>query len=400
MSGPNPFDAIAHLASLTQAYADLPRLDPQTISAWPITDKATVKSQPEHYLSSAAGPAARCYTTSGSTGTPLKVLRTAGEHARNIASVAEAMKPILPLVPWAVGTLSSDGPAAVDLYEGIVVRHGGLMLRRFPYNPNVGMAGVVADLKDPRTNTLITTPGVASDMRAVLGDAELGHAGIEVVLCVGEPLTPARAHVLQWVFGCPVYSSSFGSTETATVAVACRDGRLHLLDHVVAEVLEPGSEVPVSATAGRAGEFVVTNLLAEAMPLVRLATGDRVQVAACNCGDPTLTVTVAGREDDFVRAGGEPIGPIEVEENLFWTEAVIDYRLFAATELEVTRIDLQVVPGTPPVTGQQAADRWLERFGAPITVALTEDLPAATKAGAATKSWRRSHVRVQRGRAA
>lgn len=118
---------------------------------------------------------------------------------------------------------------------------------------------------------------------ATLADAFDRRAGVRLVLCGCEPLTPALRDRMERGFGAPV-REIYCRPEFGLMACECRTGGpLHICDDgIVLEVLEPHDR---PADTGRVGEVVGTNLHAFAVPLIRLRTGDRAAlVRGCQCG--------------------------------------------------------------------------------------------------------------------
>jgi phenylacetate-CoA ligase len=132
----------------------------------------------------------------------------------------------------------------------------------------------------------------------------------------GEMLSEGKRRFLSDLIGARVYQD-YGSTETTSLAAECEEGRLHLNeDRFFFEVRLPAAAA--CAAQGR-GELVVTSLRREAMPLVRYAIGDHVEVSpsSCPCGSRAREVTVWGRMDDEIRCQGRRFFPIELEDRVY-----------------------------------------------------------------------------------
>jgi phenylacetate-CoA ligase len=110
----------------------------------------------------------------------------------------------------------------------------------------------------------------------------------------GEPLSPARRARIAEVWGAPVVEE-YGATETGSLAGECPYGRLHLwADRAIFEVHDPRTG---RTTPDGRGQLVVTPLYREAMPLLRYAIEDDVEVSYpdCACGWALPVVRVLGR---------------------------------------------------------------------------------------------------------
>lgn len=134
----------------------------------------------------------------------------------------------------------------------------------------------------------------------------------------GEMLSEGKRRFLSDLIGARVYQD-YGSTETTSLAAECEEGRLHLNeDRFFFEVRPPSTTGTACAAEGR-GELVVTSLRREAMPLLRYAIGDHVEVrpSSCPCGARAREVTVWGRLDDVIRCQGRRLFPIEIEDRVY-----------------------------------------------------------------------------------
>ncbi|MGI5238101.1 phenylacetate--CoA ligase family protein [Dactylosporangium sp. CA-139066] len=110
----------------------------------------------------------------------------------------------------------------------------------------------------------------------------------------GEPVGPARKARIARVWGAPVVEE-YGATETGSLAGECEHGTMHLwADRAVFEVHDPATGE--LRPDGR-GQLVVTPLYREAMPLLRYAIEDEVEVSyvQCPCGWHLPSVRLLGR---------------------------------------------------------------------------------------------------------
>jgi phenylacetate-CoA ligase len=154
----------------------------------------------------------------------------------------------------------------------------------------------------------------------------------------GEPLSPARRARIAELWGAPVVEE-YGATETGSLAGECPYGRLHLwADRALFEVHDPrtGRTTPT----GR-GQLVVTPLYREAMPLLRYAIEDDVEITHpdCPCGWVLPVVRVLGR----YRADAARLTQIDVEELVFGLSADLGVLFWRArTDGDRLRIQIEV----------------------------------------------------------
>lgn len=125
-----------------------------------------------------------------------------------------------------------------------------------------------------------------------------GEIGLRAVVPTSEPLTTRQRATIGRVFGAPV-QNEYGCGEVGAIAYECREGRLHVMPHLVVEVVTDGG---APAGPGEAGEIVVTDLANFAQPLVRFRMGDRATVGEpCPCGRPFPVLgEIQGRVHDVL----------------------------------------------------------------------------------------------------
>lgn len=128
----------------------------------------------------------------------------------------------------------------------------------------------------------------------------------ETVVTSGEPLFPRAAQDIVRAWGVQPLDI-YSACEALILAVACREGKLHVNEDWF--ILE--------APQDEAGPVLLTNLCNHTMPLIRYQLGDvaRMSGAPCPCGSPFRSIErLEGRSDDILwferPAGGrEPLVP-------------------------------------------------------------------------------------------
>lgn len=96
--------------------------------------------------------------------------------------------------------------------------------------------------------------------------------------------------------------------------IEARNGAHIQEDHFLAEIVDPETGVPVPI--GHPGEFVLTTLTKEAIPLLRYRTGDitALNLEPCICGRTQARhARIQGRRDDMLIIRGVNLYPMEVE---------------------------------------------------------------------------------------
>ena len=126
---------------------------------------------------------------------------------------------------------------------------------------------------------------------------------------------------LEEFYGCRVYDH--WATNGENVGISC-DSEEYYGMHTVGQDLSigvedlavPDTKQPVPIKDGAVGEMVITSLKREAVPLVKYASGDIIQIFTkeCpNCGFPGVRVRVLGRSDDMLIVKGVNIYPAAIK---------------------------------------------------------------------------------------
>ncbi|NYT23829.1 phenylacetate--CoA ligase [Alcaligenaceae bacterium] len=160
---------------------------------------------------------------------------------------------------------------------------------------------------------------------------------IRRIFVAGEPggSIPETRRRIEALWGASVYDYYGLSDIFGACAGMCeeKDGLHWAEDHILVEVLDPESGIPVAE--GERGEMVLTTLRKTARPMIRFRTGDIVSFASgpCRCGRTSQRLMgVHGRLDDMLIIKGVNLFPSDVE-----AIARQDHDLTGEYKLVVTR---------------------------------------------------------------
>ncbi|GAB6143085.1 phenylacetate--CoA ligase family protein [Desulfocicer niacini] len=186
-------------------------------------------------------------------------------------------------------------------------------------NSPLSLAKTLMVLRDYKTTTLVTTPAFAEQLMEHMFDQERNpnELNLKRVILVGEPVDEKsvadleeRLHVDVWL--------NYGLSEIPGPAIAHECGSrcdthacgshcgLHINDdHILPEIIDPGTGMPVPM--GEKGELVLTTLSARAFPLIRFRTGDmaRFVTEPCGCSSPLMKMEwLKERVDNMIIISG------------------------------------------------------------------------------------------------
>ena len=369
------------------------------LAALPFTTKRERRTRsPQDMVARGVDPASLVSRyTAGSTGEPVRVLRSALEdhllnqfrwRARALLGIrvrdriAYVVSPGVPTDRKAARDRARRVGAAIGIYRGTTVD----CLR----SPDE----IARDLVSLRPDVI---SGYASSLVETI-EPWLRHGGARhpprLVVCGGDAMTSSMRDRLRAGFGVPVYQT-YGCHEINLVAWECREtGDLHLCDDLaIVEVLHEGRPV----RPGESGDVVVTNLHAYASPYLRYELGDRAIAGdpICRCGAPFATIRgVQGRTmDALVLADGRVMHHWELIPMTFWDMPW--HRQYQLVQESRDRFVLRLVSDGEPPAGDlehvcSAAQRKLPP-GSSFRVELIDEIERARSG-----KWRVCLSRVER----
>ena len=254
-----------------------------------------------------------CFT-SGTTGTPCRIVYTASDLDRlayndacgyRAAGMLQGEKVLLTC------TIDRCFIAGLAYYQG-VVKFGAAAIRN-GLNTLENHAEVISTL---HPENLIGVPSFLAKLGQYLADNHIDGSCIRRLVCIGEParnrkmeLTPLGTKLESFWPG--AVHSTYASSEIVTSFTECsaRCGGHPPADLAVVEILdEEGNRVP----DGEPGEVTVTPLQVTGMPLVRFRTGDVSFIIPepCPCGRGTLRLgPILGRKAQMLKVRGTTLFP-------------------------------------------------------------------------------------------
>ena len=184
---------------------------------------------------------------------------------------------------------------------------------------------------------------------------DYNNLGIKGAICIGESLrnqdfsNSILADKITSKWNIKLFST-YASTEMSTAFTECEHGvgGHHHPELIIVEVLDDENK-PVKE--GENGELTITTIGVEAMPLIRVKTGDIVKLHTnpCACGRNTLRVgPVLGRKQQMIKYKGTTLYPPAMNDVLNDFEAIDNYLIEIFTnELGTDEIVIKIATVTP-----------------------------------------------------
>lgn len=262
------------------------------------------------------------YETTGTTGPSTPCPRNETDSLVNNAFLTLQYESILSLENKGriIGVM---GPTELhstgDTFEDVCRSLGHTVVKMWPRSPLVGMARVLRLIQDLKISVLVCTPAVASELlkycrKNGCNEKELG---VEIILVLGELITPNRLKNLSRNWGAKIYNCMYASQETSILA-AC-DDRNKLITiplNNYYELICPFTHKKLEVGDERvAGELVITNLYKGNKPLIRYRTGDMVRCK--NIGFNRWEIEPIGRVKDVLVLNGKNVYAFDIENTIF-----------------------------------------------------------------------------------
>ncbi len=280
------------------------------ITRIPLTSKKDLKREVlAFYLDEDAdGSRLKTFKTTGSTGVPLILKRSAAEdflfHLLRMRAIRSyGLRSLDHVVRTRSGNLDYR-PLSWRLVQAL-----GLF-RQSILNTTDTPQKNAADLLALRPHVLAGYNSTLARLARII-TADLGTTlPLRIVVGGADMLTPLMRKQIQEAFQTRIYDT-YECQEVGLLAWECRESGLYHVcdDNVIIEVLKDGRP----AAEGEQGELVVTSLHLRAMPFIRYRLDDLVTVGPtqCPCGEPfrTFKFIEAKKQDYFRLPGGREFYP-------------------------------------------------------------------------------------------
>ncbi|MBD2387487.1 phenylacetate--CoA ligase family protein [Cylindrospermum sp. FACHB-282] len=277
---------------------------------FPVVNKNIIRDSFERFESTVfKGKKLKIMETSGSTGTPFRVVQNPSKRQRVLAELICFNS----LIGYSVGTRHA-------LFRTIGTTFPKTPFERFKQNEvefdvrTQNFASFEQQrltlLKDRHIEILIGYSSVMYDLaRHVISQGDTPKSfGVKGVLCLAEPLYPNMRDTIRKAFDCRVLSR-YSNQECGVLASECpTSGRFHLnsASYFFETLALDGRDEPTPP--GTPGRIVVTDLYNYALPMIRYDTGDIGSIVPNGCpqfATPTLESLEGRRLDMVYDTGGQ-----------------------------------------------------------------------------------------------
>ena len=309
----------------------------------------------------------RFHQTSGTTGTPLRVLDTPeswdwwGRCWGHVLAGAGLTENDRMFVPFSFGPFIGFWAAVegAQKINALMIPGGGRdSLQRLHLMKELG------------ATAMCCTPTYALRLAEVAQESgfDLSEIPLRTLIHAGEPgaNVPATKARIESVWNAKCYDHA-GASEIGAHSFECelQPNGTHVTEsEFIVEVLNPETLEPVPA--GEQGELIITNLGRIGYPVIRYRSGDLVVLnqQKCTCGRSYARFEggVLGRADDMVVVRGINVFPSAVENLVRQCESVEEFRITVTTDREMGNlaIELELSKNTNPESARKTVDQAIQ----------------------------------------
>ena len=309
----------------------------------------------------------RFHQTSGTTGTPLRVLDTPeswdwwGRCWGHVLAGAGLTENDRLFVPFSFGPFIGFWAAVEGARKinALMIPGGGRdSLQRLHLMKELGVTAMCC------------TPTYALRLAEVARESgfDLSQIPLRTLIHAGEPgaNVPATKARIESVWNAKCFDHA-GASEIGAHSFECevQPNGTHVTEsEFIVEVLNP--ETQEAVPEGEQGELIITNLGRIGYPVIRYRSGDLVvlnqQTCACGRSFGRFEGGVLGRADDMVVVRGINVFPSAVENLVRQCEAVEEFRITVSTNREMGNlaIELDLSKNANPESARKTVDQAIQ----------------------------------------
>jgi len=290
--------------------SDVEKIELEGLLRLPYLEKEALRQYGETtLLSQKREPSGAFFSSSGSTGTPTKILFSHAMHQRWSAAYEARVRHWAGVDRFdARGMIGGRRVLAAGVAQAPYYRYNFIEKQAYFSAYHIAENTAPEYLKGIVKHRLKYMVGYAMSnyfLARFLHELKLEAPRLKAVLTSSEKLTPEMRSVFQSVYGCKTFDAWSG-VEACALVSECEHGRLHISpDAGIVELLNAEGQ-PVKA--GETGEVVCTGFLNFDQPLIRYRIGDLMRLGkdGCTCGRnmPVIEEIIGRIEDTVIGADG------------------------------------------------------------------------------------------------
>lgn len=332
-------DILNHASSTTNFYASYEGI--KELDKFPVVNKAIYQQRWKDFVSSAYADDARCHleSTSGSTGTPLKVLYDQRKSRRRSATSIF----LNTLADYKIGDRQAYLRVWINRVQKSFIQK--MMMNLIPVDTanmnDVHLQEICNILKKKHVKAIAGYASSLNMLALYIRDHRVDCSGFRVktITPTSEAMSPYIRNELKKQFNCTV-SSVYGAEEFGTVGIQMKDSDEYYMDTsgFFYEVLKMEEDVP--ANDEEPGRLVITDLYNYAFPLIRYENGDIVVRKTVKTGADRYKqffTQIYGRKTDLIYdTKGEPVSPHAISIKMWGIENISQWK-FIQTGMKTYR---------------------------------------------------------------
>ena len=321
-------DLIAHAVRTTDFYKDYP--EDISLKDLPVVNKDTFRQQYDRFLSSTYkdAPDNRVMCTSGSTGTPLRMIQNRDKIRHNTAGGI--------FLGAAAGYYIGMKEAFIRVWVNNVKKskfqllQENLIMMDSSRMDEAALAEMFRVIEKKKVKCLVGYSSALGELSDYIrrSGTDCSNCSVRAIIPISETMPEPVRRTLERQFGCPV-RAWYSNEENGIMGLQNEDNEGYRIDTETYyyEILKMDSDEP--AEPGELGRIVITDLFNYAFPILRYDNGDTaVAVRKEKNGRLKLYLSeLYGRRSDLIYdCSGNAVTPYIITNNLWDIEGVKQYR--------------------------------------------------------------------------
>ncbi len=302
-----------------------------------LTRDELIRNFPEGIVNKKFKPGKNCFlvATSGSTGQPIRVLKTYDSIFSTISLGSKGfMQKAFNLSEISILTILVYAEETIEqVFTDFLLSVNKIPSKRV--NALDEVEEYIKSINDFKPTILFTYPSVLKDICLYLENKPREVFSPRLIFTSAEILEKGFVKNIQKHFKTSKFIDTYFCTEGGILAVQCNErDKMHVMDNkVYLELIKDGQHVQ----AGEEGEVIITDLHNKATPIIRyngLKDIAKFSKYACSCGkEGTFLEMVAGRKvDSIITPKGRIINPFRLTEIISIIDGVGKYQVIQKTK--------------------------------------------------------------------